>query len=143
MIAAANGGGAAIGTGANAVSAAYATTATPSLQILAGSGYGVGGNFATTLGGEAQIGNTGLSTGSSWGSKAKEYYDYYQKINSLTKGNGQQEQSQQPPQFQQIDMPRLGQVGQYQNPQQLTGINFNDQSGVPDFTKAGTFGGFN
>lgn len=96
MIAAANGGGAAIGTGANAVSASYAATATPSFEILSGaSSSGVAINagtpYASHLGGEAQVGNTGFtepSTGSSW-------QDWARKGNQQ---QGNQQQQQQKPQ---------------------------------------------
>ncbi|EJN5909413.1 hypothetical protein ABE356_000205 [Escherichia coli] len=145
MIAAANGGGAAIGTGANAASAAYAATATPSLEIVAGSGYGVGGSYATTLGGEAQIGNTGFSTATSWTDKAKQYYDTYQKVNQFTKQSGSQQQSRGPDIQRQELLPfQQIQSGSAQTgPDNINGVNLlTDQSNVPNFTGGGSFGGF-
>ncbi|EEO4819398.1 hypothetical protein G6K72_000833 [Salmonella enterica subsp. enterica serovar Rubislaw] len=145
MIAAANGGGAAIGAGANAASAAYAATATPSMQILAGAGYGTGGSWATTLGGEAQIGNTGLSSGSGWFEKAKDAYNMYNRVNNLTQqGNGQQAQSNKAPQLQEQQLLPFQQMQTQQanNPLPFNGINLNtDQNNVPNFTKGGAFGG--
>ena len=146
MIAAANGGGAAIGTGANAVSAGYAATATPSMEILAGSGYGVGGSYATTLGGEAQFTNTGLVS-DSWGSKAKQYYDNYQRVKQFTEqGQSEQQQSTGPQLTQQQIIPFQQSQGRdgYALPQAITGINLTpDQNNVPSFTNGGSFGGFN
>lgn len=153
MIAAANGGGAAIGTGANAVSAGYAATAGSgtSYSILAGSGYGVGGAYPTTLGGEATVGNTGLTSGTSWGQKAKQYYDYYQKVNQLSNMGQQQPQQQEPQPLAQPDYGFNREPAQVFNApaiplttsQLLNGIGLNaNQNNVPSFTTGGTFGGF-
>lgn len=153
MIAAANGGGAAIGTGANAVSAAYATTATPSLQILAGSGYGVGGSYATTLGGEAQIGNTGFSTSGSWTDKAKDIYNTYNRVNQATKSMSQQQnqdQSWRGVPFQNNPSYEKAAISSAQSEtptipttttQFLNGIDINSNLNNGPFTTSGTFGG--
>lgn len=146
MIAAANGGGAAIGTGANAASAAYAATATPSFEVLAGAGYGTGGSWATTLGGEAQIGNTGFSTATSWADKAKDYYNTYNRINQLTNQNGSQQQQSRGPEIQRQDLLPFQPIqnGSPQAaPQNINGINLQtDQNTVPNFTVSGALGGF-
>lgn len=127
-----------------------AVTSSPSYTILAGSGYGTGGSFATTLGGEAPVANTGFtgSSGSSW-------YDRAQKIQQLsnqTKGQAQTKQSQsvEPDRF--LNNSAFDYLSRskplYETPTDtatdvLNGLKLNDQSAPPDFTHGGTFGGFN
>ncbi|QIR25262.1 hypothetical protein [Kluyvera genomosp. 3] len=135
-----------------------AITATPSYSILAGASPGglslsSGGAAATHLGGEAAVSNTGLSstsTAGSWAQKAKDYYNTYQQISGITKqGQGQQEQqgSGKPQEFLRNDsligLDQIRAARQQEQTQPISGINLNtDQSGVPDFTHGGTFGGF-
>lgn len=155
MIAAANGGGAAIGAGANATSAAYALTSTPSLQVLAGAGYGTGGSFATTLGGEAQIGNTGLS-GGGWMEKAKDFYNVYNKVNQAKNMLNQQPQDQkwggvafqnnpsyQPARDSRSEATPKSEAIPTTTTELLNGIDINTNFNNGPFTQAGTFGGFN
>ncbi|EHB2726793.1 hypothetical protein JXH92_003679 [Salmonella enterica subsp. enterica serovar 4,[5],12:b:-] len=81
--------GATIGVGGSAAANAAALTATPSFSILAGSGYGVGGSMATTLGGETAVANTGL-TGSTTGSNALTWFNRARQANSLLQNNNGQ-----------------------------------------------------
>ncbi len=128
-----------------------AITATPSYSILAGaspSGLSLssGGAAATHLGGEAAVSNTGLSSSASggWFDKAKSLYNVYQKVNSLS-GQNKEQQSNGPDFIKQDLLPfqRSSATDNAGLTQQITGINLNsDQSNVPNFTTGGTFGGF-
>ncbi|EGJ5143359.1 hypothetical protein INE66_003644 [Salmonella enterica subsp. enterica] len=132
-----------------------AVTATPSYTVLAGAGYGTGGSYATTLGGEAAVTNTGLSSGASWMDKAKQYYDIYQKVNQATNSMSQQDQQSQwkgvafqnNPSYQPAtrDNVRAGEspVIPTTTTQILNGIDINSDINSGPFTKSGTFGGFN
>ncbi|ENG0769470.1 hypothetical protein ABTS79_003045 [Salmonella enterica subsp. enterica] len=132
-----------------------AVTATPSYTVLAGAGYGTGGSWATTLGGEATVSNTGLASSASWMDKAKSYYDTYQKVNQLTNGLNQQDQSSQwkgvafqnNPSYQGTDRDdvRAGKSPAIPTTttQILNGIDINSDINNGPFTKAGTFGGLN
>lgn len=130
-----------------------AVTATPSYTVLAGAGYGTGGSWATTLGGEATVSNTGLTSSASWVDKAKSYYDTYQKVNQLTNGLNQQDQSSQwkgvafqnNPSYQATDRDdvRAGKSPAIPTTttQILNGIDINSDINNGPFTNAGTFGG--
>ncbi|EHQ2770454.1 hypothetical protein KRB99_000023 [Salmonella enterica] len=132
-----------------------AVTATPSYTVLAGAGYGTGGSWATTLGGEATVSNTGLASSASWVDKAKSYYDTYQKVNQLTNSLNQQDQSSQwkgvafqnNPSYQPATKDNIRASESPTIPttttQILNGIDINSDINNGPFTKAGTFGGFN
>ncbi|MDG0490083.1 hypothetical protein [Klebsiella variicola] len=121
-----------------------AVTATPSYSILAAPGYGTGGSWATTLGGETPVANTGFSTASSWMDKAKQYYDTYQKVNQFTQqGQQNQQQNNGPEMMKQDLLPFQPIQTAASNPQNINGINLlTDQNNVPNFTGGGSFGGF-
>ena len=122
-----------------------AVTASPSYSILAAPGYGTGGSWATTLGSEAPITNTGFSTATSWTDKAKQYYENYKKANQFTK-QGQSQQQTKSPEFMRQELLPFQQMqgGTTETgPDYLNGINLQtDQSNVPNFTGGGSFGGF-
>ncbi|MCK7142571.1 hypothetical protein L8P30_09940 [Enterobacter asburiae] len=127
-----------------------AVTASPSYSILAAPGYGTGGSYATTLGGEVPVANTGFtgSSGSSWFDRAKQIQQL-----SNQKGQGQDKQGQaaQPEKF--LNNSAFDYLSRskplYENPTDtatdvLNGLKLNsEQNGTPDFTHGGTFGGFN
>ncbi|ELM4095997.1 hypothetical protein RYG49_001263 [Salmonella enterica] len=127
-----------------------AVTASPSYSIIAGASPGgvslsSGGTAATHLGGEAQIGNTGLSSGSGeWFNSAKKYYDMYQKINAAKNATGQQGQQNKAPQImdqQILPFQPMTSGKNYQLPTSITGLDLSNQNSAPDFTKGGVFGG--
>lgn len=104
-------GAAGSGSFATGAGATYAASATPSYSILAGSGYGVGGSYATTLGGEASVGNTGLSTSTNWMDYAKKGYQAYNSMKNGGQQQGSQQQSQpQSPESRQFHSQLLGQM---------------------------------
>ncbi|EAQ0496833.1 hypothetical protein CTP45_07800 [Salmonella enterica] len=127
-----------------------AVTATPSYSILAAPGYGTGGSWATTLGGEVPVANTGLTSGTNWIDRAKDIYQNVNRAQQFTKGQ-QQQQGGRPQEMlhnDALDLLRQRQREQTNNTPSATeifnGVNLRtDQNVTQDFTHGGTFGGFN
>lgn len=88
--------GATIGVGGSAAANTAAVTPFVSNAVVAGSGYGVGGSYATTLGGEVSVANTGGAAGSSWQSWVQNGNRAYNMMKNKGQQSGQQQQQRLP-----------------------------------------------
>ncbi len=132
-----------------------AVTATPSYTVLAGAGYGTGGSYATTLGGEAEITNTGLaSSGGGWMEKAKDFYNIYNKVNQAKNAMSQDQSNQQWKGVAFQNNPGYSPANLSSAPikaptipttttEILNGIDINSNLNSGPFVNDGSFGGFN